>query len=224
MLRAINLTMRHLPLQKLPITPKILRQLCKLCDQQNKIGRTLKAAYLMLYFSFMRQSSMVPRTATQFDQTRHMARADIFFESPGYIILLKWTKTMQYGKTTLLPVPQINHRHCPVKAMVAMLNDQPTSKDTKVPLFIVPDTNFVPLTSKYLSEALQIMLNALNIQEKLYSLHSFRRGGATAAFHAGVNFTQIKRHGTWASDCFWEYVTNSTLAKDVPQALAKTFM
>jgi hypothetical protein len=119
MIRAIQLTMRHMPSQKLPITPEILNQLCDLCDQQHATGRLLKAAFMLLFFTFIRQSSLAPRNVNKFDITRHLTRADVFFAPPGYIILIKWTKTRQNGQHVSLPVPQIRHSHCPVRALRA---------------------------------------------------------------------------------------------------------
>jgi hypothetical protein len=74
-----------------------------------------------------------------------------------------------------------------------------------------------------MSDALRIMLSAMNIPPNIYSLHSFRRGGATAAYQAGVNYAQLKSYGTWASDSFWNYITVNTLNSDVPNALARDF-
>lgn len=223
MIRATKLTMRHYPKQMRPITPQILLDICDICDQQGASGMALKAAFLMLYFTFIRQSNIAPRHHTLYDHTRHLARADIFMADPGYVVLIKWSKTLQTGQHALIPVPQIQHRHCPVQALTAMLRTQPESTDQQLPLFIAPNTNNRPMTSRYMSDALRIMLSALNIQPNIYSLHSFRRGGATAAYQAGVNYAQVKSHGTWASDSFWNYITVNTLNSDVPNALARDF-
>jgi hypothetical protein len=51
-----------------------------------------------------------------------------------------------------------------------------------------------------------------------------RRGGASAAYHAGVNHARVKSHGTWSSDAFWQYVTSNTLSSEVPSALAQDFL
>jgi hypothetical protein len=223
MLRAIMLTMRHITAQKLPITPILLKQICELCDQQQATGRMLKAVFLFLFFTFLRQSSVAPKTVRSFDVTRHMTRADIFYANPGYVTLVKWTKTNQTGQHVLLPVPALNQprpSHCPVRAMRRMQRDY-TPTDTspaRLPLFC--HRNNIPVTTSYLTDALHIMLTSLRVPHQDYSLHSFRRGGASSAFHAGVNSTQVKRHGTWTSDCFWQYVTTSTMNSDVPAALA----
>ena len=117
MLRAIKMTMRHVPRQSPPMTSALLHQICNMCDQQGILGKTLKSAYLLLFFSFVRQSNIAPRTSKAYDFTRHLSIADIFFSPPGAIVLIKWTKTIQHGRHVLLPIPQFRHRHCPVRAL-----------------------------------------------------------------------------------------------------------
>ena len=52
----------------------------------------------------------------------------------------------------------------------------------------------------------------LDLDPTLYSLHSLRRGGATAAHRQGLHQELIKRHGLWSSDFFWAYVTSLGVA------------
>jgi hypothetical protein len=137
-------------------------------------------------------------------------------------VLLKWSKTLQFGKNVLLPVPELKTKHCPLKSLKRMLIKNNTQKIKNSPLFVTPKSN-QPLTSGFLNEALQSILDFLKINKSKYSLHSFRRGGATSAYNAGVTFTHVKRHGTWRSDCFWEYITSDTLVSNVPTALKNVF-
>ena len=44
-----------------------------------------------------------------------------------------------------------------------------------------------------LVQGLKIMLDILKLDKKLYSLHSLRRGGATATYGEGVGQIDIKR-------------------------------
>jgi integrase len=187
------------------------------------MGITIKAAFLLLYFSFLRQSNISPKSTKKFDPTRHLAIADIFFSPPGYIILVKWTKTLQYGRHVLLPVPKIPHRHCPVQAMRSMLALKPKGTTRDSPLFTLPNSD-TPMTTTYLNDAFQIIMKALGMPDNAYSLHSYRRGGATEAYTAGVNYAQVKSHGIWSSDSFWSYISTSTLSTTVPDALAASFV
>jgi integrase len=194
-----------------------------MCDQQGTLGKTLKSAYLLLFFSFVRQSNIAPRSAKAYDFTRHLSIADIFFSPPGAILLIKWTKTIQYGRHVLLPIPQFTHRHCPVRALRRMMATHPQQKTGNSPLFQMPNTNCTAMSSKFLADALKVILTSLGVPN-IFTLHSFRRGGATAAYEAGVDHTKIKRQGIWQSDFFWQYITTNTLDMDIPQALADQFI
>lgn len=219
MLRALKLTSQHFPSSKLPITPVILNQLCDMLDHQATTGLVIKSALLLAFFTFLRQSNLCPTASHTFDNKKHLARGDVFFHHPGMIILIKWSKTLQHGKYALLPVPRMPmHPHCPVSAFKKMFKAIPANSNQ--PLFILPPPASHTLTVSYLREALKILLSALKVDSSLYSLHSFRRGGATTAYNAGVNFAKVKDHGTWLSDSFWRYVATDLLSPDVPNALA----
>ena len=53
-----------------------------------------------------------------------------------------------------------------------------------------------------LVKAFSILLDSLHLDTGLYSLHSLRQGGATAAYQVGTDQIDIKRHSLWASDAF----------------------
>lgn len=223
MLRAAKLIMCHSPNQRLPISPSILIAICDLCDMQGPIGLVAKCAYLTAFFTFIRQSNIVPSSHSLFDHTKHAARGDLFFSPPGAVLLIKWSKTLQTGQHTLLPIPAINrHRHCPVAAFKQLFRAHPLNPNQ--PLFPMPDVSPPrSITVSMLRDILNINLKILGINPTQYSLHSFRRGGATTAYQAGADYAHIKRHGTWRSNVFWDYITTYTQDSHIPQALASTF-
>ena len=49
----------------------------------------------------------------------------------------------------------------------------------------------------------------LNLYTKVYSPHSFRRGGVTFVFQAGAHLLSIKCLGDWSSDAYLIYLTLS---------------
>lgn len=49
------------------------------------------------------------------------------------------------------------------------------------------------------------MLTSLNLDCNLYSLHSFRAGGATDLFRIGVPYPKIQKYGRWKSDAALVY-------------------
>ena len=70
----------------------------------------------------------------------------------------------------------------------------------------------VPLTySRFLTELKQL-LTLSGFEASSYAGHSFRRGGATFAFSAGVSAEFIKVHGDWRTNAYQLYagVTRDT--------------
>jgi hypothetical protein len=58
-----------------------------------------------------------------------------------------------------------------------------------------------------MADTFKAMIEAVHLDPSMYSLHSLRRGGATAAYIAGMDMLHVKRHGNWASSAFWGYIT-----------------
>ena len=227
-LRAMEIAMDHFSNQKLPITVSMLRELCIACNTLGTLGSIIKCALLFGFYGFLRQSNLAPSTTASFDPRRNTCRGDVFEHPPGLVLLLKWTKTLQTGtspQTLLLPaVP--GDILCPLNAYKTMITAVPTP-DNNAPLLIMPDTVNEPMTSVQLSKYLGVLLDSLGYTSSAYSLHSLRRGGATASYQAGTDFIRIKRHGTWKSDAFWKYViTNDTsdtrLAQDLADFVKRT--
>ena len=120
--------MRRAPHRVLPITPQLLKQLCKLCDSAGPLGPSMKAAFTLMFFGMLRQSNIAPATAASFDPTRHTARGDIIPSPPGLVVIAKWTKTIQtMDNVPVLPVPKVPGSPAdPVAAYRALLKDFPS--------------------------------------------------------------------------------------------------
>ena len=225
LLRAADLSMRTPPNRRLPITPRLLAQLCELCKEIGAIGPSLRVALTFGFFGMLRQSNLAPASMSEFDPTRHTCRADIIITPPGLAVILKWTKTLQVmDKTPLVAIPQLQGQATdPLAAYKDLLAVSPTTKNNQPLLTMVSKGKTVAVTSGALGRALRIMVAELGYDTKLYSLHSLRRGGATAAYRDGVDTLDIKRHGTWSSDAFWQYVTAPCVAQSpVAASLAAT--
>ena len=224
MLRACNLTIQNRPNRKLPISLDILQKLVQITHGLGAPGSIFKCAILMSFYGFLRQSNIAPRSTIAFDPRRNTCRQDIFITPPGMVVLLKWTKTSQDSNTYhLIPLPEIPSSNlCPVRAYKQMIKLLPTtSPDQPLLVLPTPDTlqRYMPVTIRWLADMLDICLQELNLDSNLYSLHSLRRGGATASFRLGVNYMHIKRHGAWRSDSFWNYITSEAVC-DSPVAKA----
>lgn len=222
-MRAIKLTVRHVPRRKLPITPLSLRKLCIACDSMDStLGKILKVAVLFGYFGMLRQSNLAPRTPSKFDPTRHTCRGDILHKAPGLIMIVKWAKCAQsMDNVNLLPIPQVHA--CPTmdpcRAYAAMTQAVP-AKSNNAPLLMLP--NGRAMSVAYLRRCFTQLLLVAGLNPRYYSLHSLRRGAATAAYQAGLNFLEICRHGgAWRSNAFMDYIVMASASQSrVANALA----
>ena len=68
------------------------------------------------------------------------------------------------------------------------------------------------ITVLMLASAFSAMIGALDLDPALYSLHSLRRGRATAVHRQGLHQEVIKRHGMWSSASFCAYITSLGVA------------
>jgi hypothetical protein len=224
LLRAIQVTMRRKPNQKWPITPSLLTKLVALTNTLGAVGPPLKVALLFAFFGMFRVSNIAPVSPFTLDKSRDMCRGDVVFKPPGLVVALKWSKTLQtLGATPLVPLPSMpGHPLDPRQAFLDLLRQAPTvSRDQPLLMFVRQGVSNV-MTSPLLNKLLSDLIQRLGLDHNNYSFHSLRRGGATAAFHGGVKISEVKRHGVWASDSFWQYVTQPAIAKSsVAKALAK---
>jgi hypothetical protein len=194
-----------------------------MCDSAGSIGPALKVGYTFDFFGMLRQSNLAPGSANTFDPFRHTTRADIAVQDSGLVLTVKWSKTNQtMDKQHLLPLPSVKgHPADPLAAYQQLIASVPT-QSAKQPLLSYNSSSRVALVTTYmLATSLKEFLGILGYDTGLYSLHSLRRGGATVSYSQGVDQLDIKRHGNWSSDCFWDYITSSFVAQSpVASALA----
>ncbi len=97
---------------------------------------------------------------------------------------------------------------CPVRAWLAYeLSLTPASRaDSDLPAFQLHPAGGAPVSIPAFGRFLKLVADRLHLDPASFSGHSFRRGGATALFQAGVPESQIKAHGRWKSDAFRRYI------------------
>ena len=68
------------------------------------------------------------------------------------------------------------------------------------------------------------MVRNIGVDPKPYGSHSLRRGGATAAAHAGIEAYVIAHHGNWKSSAVFAYMTAQMKQRlSVGRAILSTF-
>jgi hypothetical protein len=156
-----------------------------------------------------RKSNLVPDTAASFNPKHQLQRKDILVESSKDCLLvnIKWSKTRQTGGQLLqLPVVSIPSSDlCPVSAFHNMSKLVPASPSSPAFLFSSKGKTS-PLTYSQYQSTLKSLIQKINKNPKNYSSHSFRRGGATFAFQAGVSSELVKLMGDWRSEAYLEYL------------------
>ena len=94
--------------QKLPITQQILRSIKTQLNLNLSADITFWAACLVAFFSFFRKSNLLPPSAAGFDKNCHLRRKDVILCSWGVVLVVRWSKTIQFRqKRLLIPLPKL---------------------------------------------------------------------------------------------------------------------
>ena len=84
---------RPLTLQSNPVfSMDMLRYIVLQC-QKFEFSHIFAALYLLVFYSFLRLSNIVPHSFTGFDLSRHLARGDVIFGDTSAVVIIKWSKT-----------------------------------------------------------------------------------------------------------------------------------
>ena len=140
------------------------------------MGQVFKAAFLLPFFSFLHISNLVPHSISSFDPLKQLTGEDVIFAPPGALIIIKWSKTLQFrNKIKLLKIPSLGaSKLCPISALKSLLQFTPSEKN--LPLFQIQCYGkWVPLSDSRLRKQLSNILTLVGLQHKNITFHSFRR-------------------------------------------------
>ena len=201
--------------QKLPITPDVLHKMQCHLHLDSSFDATFWAACLVAFFSFFRKSNLLPPSTTEFDTKRHLRQCDVRLFPWGIILVVRWSKTIQYrDRTLLVPVPKIAHSSlCPLSAVTRafkLAGVYQSNKSASAPAFTyLEDGVLKTLTYTTFTTKLKRTLDLCGYDSSRFSGHSFRRGGASFALHCGVPSDYIKLQGDWKSTAYERYLDHS---------------
>ena len=205
------------------ITIPALIQISQSCEALES-GFVYRTAILLGFFAFMRLSNLAPHAIGSFDATRHLTGEDIVFTSKHAKVIIKWSKTMQSrDKIQCITVPKLQNRViCPYRALKYLFKNYPMSPQAS--LFQIPTKlGLSPLTDSKVRKAFKRINISLGYGPSHFTFHDLRRSGATYAFKAHVPIQDIKRHGTWSSDCVWQYIqSDHSSGENLANALAQS--
>ena len=211
-LRALPLTVRHVPRPAPPCTLPVLLTLTRTLDHLGPRGFIFKTLCLVAFYSLARLSSLLPPTHP-FDHTRYPTMEDVAPGEGGMILRIKFAKTVQDAKDSY-SVPILlaqDPRVCPVRALRclrALFHAAPSS----APLFRWPVSEspralaVAPaLTAPTARRWLSFALGEAGLQPGAFTFHSFRRGGCTLAAERGASLHELQSLGHWRSDAVLSY-------------------
>ena len=205
-LRGISRLDPHVPVRAIPITPHILLAFHRFMDIHNSLHASVWACSLFTFYLMARLGSILP-SSHKTPAQRFLTRDRVNFSLQGLLVTLLHTKTIQFGRRRLhIPLVAIQSVLCPVKAYSAALAF--TTYSTSGPAFVFLEKGKVKwlTTSKFITTFRSVLSSAKVPGAKFFTGHSFRRGGATWAFHSGVPGELIQICGDWASDSYKRYL------------------
>lgn len=208
--------------KKQPITPAMLMELARVLaprwNADPKVAATWACA-LITFFGYFRKSNT---TSGPTPSDKCVRVCDISFDAEVYAlkVTVRESKTRQVGAAPVIWIAgQQGHVLDPVMAWgnhvrVNRLDNVVAARPAFS--FRVGEA-LLPLGHEVLVQTAKDMAKLVGQDPAQVAGHSFRRGGATFAFQAGVPDILIQRQGDWQSSCYREYVTPSKA-----QALAAT--
>lgn len=207
---------------KQPFTVEMMKAICTSCEKLGDIGMVCRCVFLFAFFGFLRASNLLASGSKSFSVRRQLCRGDVLIHPPGLVLIITWSKTRQSpGYRRLLALPAMpDHVLCPVKAFQALLQIS-KHQSQNAPLFLQPGTQKA-LSIPHVRVILASILDVLGYDSTRYSLHSFRKAGASVCYNAGIKLDAIMQHGDWKSESVWRYITPaSTIQGSVAQSMAQ---
>ena len=212
--RSISINSHFRPTPRGIFDVRTMYDISKACDSLPD-PPLFRAIFLIAFYGFLRMSNIAPHSASQFSPSIHFLRQDVLFAPPGAHLLLKWTKTLQDGKSShMIQIPYVeNWFLCPIRALKALLNSRPLPLG--FPLFATIYPPHSQVIDTHIRDALRSVLAILNISTVGHGFHTFRRSGATLAFDHNIPLQNIMAHGLWRSSSVWTYLQNASQAASI---------
>ena len=195
----------HHNTQRLPITPELLSGIHSLWSGYppsfDKV--MLWAAFCLGFFGFLRSGEFTssPHDSNECSLQVGDVSVDSRQDPQTLTVLLRRSKTDQFGKGNRIYLGRTGNNLCPVAAMLGYLSIRPS---TPGPLFIFQDGS--PLSRPKLVQHLRHALSQLGMDVANYSGHSFRIGAASTAAKVGFSDSLIQKLGRWRSSAFTTYI------------------
>ena len=195
--------------QKLPIT--ILSRIFKKINFNSSFESSFWAACLTAFYGMFCKSNLMSTTAAKSSSEKQLTKSDFSFFTWGVLVHVRWSKTIQFrDKVVQIPFSTIPYSPlCPVCAISrAFLFTRHCDDSAQAFSWIsTGPPDFRVLTYAQFVKHLRYCLRSIGLDPSQYGGHSFRCGGASLAYQAGLPVEAIKLLGDWKSDPVLLYLT-----------------
>lgn len=178
-----------------------LLQLSELLLSHGPLYTGERAAFLIMYSSYLRHSNVIPCPKSEDDHT--VRTKDMSFDGEILWISVYSSKTIIHPQDAVsIPVYVAGGPHCAVGAWFAHLEAVPHHPDG--PAFL--DLKGAPFTLLKLLSFLRESLSKTSCSYPyVVTLHSFRKTGAKEAASRGASLNGVATLGTWGSRSVFDY-------------------
>ena len=189
---------------RLPISSIILRIIHSALDLKSFDDHMFWAAWLLVYFGFLRSAEFTVPSLSAFDPSRHLTVSDVAVDVPlnpfCLQICVKASKTDPFRKGCNIFIAPGSPPLGAVQAVVSLLERRDNSPG---PLFLYE--NGLPLSHSLLTDRLRAILLSAGLPGN-FSSHSFPIGAATSAARPGIPDHLIQVLIRWKSDAYKQYI------------------
>ena len=207
------------PKHRLPISKEILTNLIFHLNSiiystaswaSRMTALSIKAVYLVLFYSMLRAGNTLPHSAKEFNPLRHLSWGRVSHHAEGVILSVSLSKTIQFQERVhQIPLARCENLHlCPVSALEDLVAARgPNLCGPADPVFAFPqDGSWAPLPKQTVVRHFNGQLAAMGLDPKDYSLHSFRHGGISFALLADNPVAWIRLNSDHKSECIFGYL------------------
>ena len=192
----------------------ILKEINKWAEEQFQeyLGRLYKAMFAAAYYGLLRvgEPTLSPHGIT-------VNNVHVGTNKKKLLFILKSSKTHNKGdkpqciKIASAPIPSQKSGNnwdktwfWPFKLLNDYIAIQPPATNCEEMFFVFSDNS--PVQSFQLRAILRQMISRLNLEPKLYNVHSFRSGWCHDLMKYGVSVETIKKLGRWKSNAVFTYL------------------
>ena len=204
-LMGIKRKMKHRETKAKPLTFEMFHKMLPLVNFNSDKQLVCWVALVFAFHLFMRKSNLVPESRC-IDDEKQFQRRDFRHHKDVMLADVKWAKNRQFGERLLIPIVRnTKSTLCPFYWFMYMVDRIPAPPDAPAFCYQLQDL-LVPITYQELMAQMRIWLMQIGEDGNRFGLHSARRGGASAAFRAGLPFLAIQTLGDWGSQVFLKYI------------------